>query len=86
MTLDYIPALRNIAFIERNVMLAFEKLKDAPEEEETTNRYRRRTRRRGPLVRDHYFKDLIYTNCDADANDLGTFFADKKLKRTMNCY
>ena len=59
-SLDYIPALRNIAVFEEMAIKSFEALKEYSSDDEhfTSHSRRRSTRRRGGLVRDHYFSAL----------------------------
>ena len=59
--LDYIPALRNIAVLEQKANDVFETLKASSSDDENFASFSRRraSRRRGALVRDQYFSELV---------------------------
>lgn len=80
MSLDYIPALRNIAFMDRVAKESFEMLKLASTNNEIfAERPRRRTRNKGSYEYEHYFKNLISTNSDANPKETGEIIANMKL-------
>lgn len=61
LSLDYAPILRNIAAIEKIADESFEKLKLTPEGADILENQssHRRSRRKTPITRDHYFTNLI---------------------------
>lgn len=78
-SLDYIPALRNIAMIERIADQSFEKLRLTSNEEIFSSHSRRRTRRSGPIVREHYFNNLVGKHSECEPKDIGESFANMRL-------
>jgi hypothetical protein len=80
LSLDYIPTLRNMAVIEKKAMEEYEKLKStlSSHDELLTSRSRRRTRNRGDLERDHYFKDIC-NYVEIEPKEIGEQIAEMKL-------
>lgn len=68
--------------IERIANESFEQLKLTSNNEEmlTATNCRRRTRRSGPLVREHYFGNLIGKYKLYEAKDVGESFANMRLR------
>lgn len=69
-----------MAMIERIADDSFEKLKLTSNDGEILATHsRRRTRRSGPIVREHYFTNLIDKHSECKPKDVGESFATMRL-------
>ncbi len=77
MALEYVTALRNMAFVERNADEKFAQLMAHPNLEDNYSG-RRRTRRGASKPRDHYFESLITYRSNLEPREIGE-------KLAVNC-
>ena len=80
---DYVPHLRNIAYVESIAQKTFKELVEAGLDADSGQRERRRTRRGSPKERTHYFDKVLGNHHYCDGNSEGVTIGEHLKKYNL---